>query len=228
MDRCPFKQALRKNVTDTWCIDLKTKADIYEETFNFLSVTLTSSSLRNLMIIYHSLRLKPTFKYLSWNRTMESMTLLCTDVNWKLDKTFESSFAPSDRCLQVRYSVINSAQITSVRKAWLMINMRVCHPGKTCPLSVWSGVHIKRVNLRESYTRFSSGQTKLSVIYGYPYLAGVRRAVFHCNDPKNEWYMLMGTNHVSLSFLALQWLEIIICGQKYRIEQSHYVKSFRL
>ena len=53
MDRCPFKQALRKNFTDR-CIDLKANADIYEETFNFLSVTLTSSSLRNLMITYHS------------------------------------------------------------------------------------------------------------------------------------------------------------------------------
>ena len=47
-DKCPFKRALRKNVTDTWCIDLKTKADIYKETLNFLSVTLTSSSLRLL------------------------------------------------------------------------------------------------------------------------------------------------------------------------------------
>ena len=72
MPYCPYYPAVRlrglsekKNVTGTWCIDLKTKADIYEETFNLLSVTLTSSSLRNLMIIYHILSPKPTFKYLS-------------------------------------------------------------------------------------------------------------------------------------------------------------------
>ena len=44
----------------------------------------------------------------------------------------------------------------------------------------------------------------------------------------NAGYILMETKHVPLSFLALQWLEIIICGQKYRIEQLHYVKSFIL
>ena len=40
--------------------------------------------------------------------------------------------------------------------------------------------------------------------------------------------MLMGTNHESLSFVALQWLEMDICGHKYCIEQSHYVKSLIL
>ena len=65
MDKCPFKRALRKNVTDTWCIDLKTKADIYNLQFTkadiynlqFLICNFNKFILKTLMIIYHSPRL---------------------------------------------------------------------------------------------------------------------------------------------------------------------------
>ena len=83
--------------------------------------SLTSSSLRT----YHSLRLKLPFKYFSWNPTMKSVTLLCTDgfslqlcqVEWTLDRTFERPFNVSVRFPMIRYSVIDSARSrTSVRR----------------------------------------------------------------------------------------------------------------
>ena len=83
--------------------------------------SLTSSSLRT----YQSLRLKLPFKYFSWNPTMKSVTLLCTDgfslqlcqVEWTLDRTFERSFNVSVRFSMIIYSVIDSARIrTSVRR----------------------------------------------------------------------------------------------------------------
>ena len=91
------------------------------ELLHLFARSLTSSSLRK----YHSLRLKLPFKYFSWNPTMKSVTLLCTDgfslqlcqVKWTLDRTFEKSFNVSVRFPMMRYSVIDSARIrTSVRR----------------------------------------------------------------------------------------------------------------
>ena len=69
--------------------------------------------------------LKFPFKYFSWNPTIKSVTLLCTDglslqlsqVELTLDRTFEKSFNVSVRFPMMRYSVIDSARIrTSVRR----------------------------------------------------------------------------------------------------------------
>ena len=90
------------------------------ELLHLFARSLTSSSLRT----YHSLRLKLPFKYFSWNPTMKSMTLLCTDgfslqlsqVEWTLNRTFERSFKVSVRFSMIRYSVIDSPRHrTSVR-----------------------------------------------------------------------------------------------------------------
>ena len=92
-----------------------------------------------------------------------------SQVDWTLlDRTFEGSSWTASHCfcqvftghVLVGYSVIDSVQISSVRKArltkWeLEYNSRY---GK-CPLSLLSGFKFKR-----KYVRFPLWQTKLSVI----------------------------------------------------------------
>ena len=47
-----------------------------------------------------------------------------------------------------------------------------------CPLSVLTGVHIKRVNFGEKVWAFCRDKRKC------PYKAGVRRAGFHCHNKR--------------------------------------------
>ena len=64
-----------------------------------------------------------------------------------------------------------NAQITSVRKARFKFHESVSLGSQKCPLSVLTGVCIKRANVRENIwlQSFSSGQKNLSIIK-----AGVR------------------------------------------------------
>ena len=87
-------------------------------------------------------------------------------------RTYEKAFAVWVQFLLVRYSVIDSAQIHSVRKV-----------GLTIYESLWLGTQkqvsvLSRLILKNIYMGFSPGHTKLStIIYGCPW----NGVPIHCN-----------------------------------------------